>query len=234
MCNVQCLEFARRAIVKADIENRDVLEVGSFDYNGSVKRIVDEYGPVSYLGVDITVGPGVDEVVGVERLIERFGTAAFDVVICTEVLEHVLDWRVAIFNMKSVLRDQGVLILTTRSRGFYFHGYPADYWRYELSDMRVIFSDMGLESLESDRTESPGVFVKARRVGPVLTSEDLNGMALYSIIRRRRRLKAGVLDERAAVAISTGKRIGHSILPGSVKRFVRSAVNVASDRSSKG
>jgi len=54
-----------------------------------------------------------------ERLVDYFGPESFDVVVSTEVVEHVLDWRLVINNMKVVLRRGGFIYLTTRSRAFH-------------------------------------------------------------------------------------------------------------------
>jgi len=44
-----------------------------------------------------------------EKLVEYFGPESFDVVISTELLEHVQNWRLAINNMKSVLKRDGYI-----------------------------------------------------------------------------------------------------------------------------
>ena len=44
-----------------------------------------------------------------ERLLDYFGHESFDVVICTETLEHIMDWRSAINNMKGVLKRGGYI-----------------------------------------------------------------------------------------------------------------------------
>lgn len=225
MCNTQCVEFARSSIRTEDVRGCRVLEVGSFDYNGSVRRIAEAFEPQEYLGVDIEPGPGVDEICAVESLVERYGANAFDLVICTEMLEHVADWRSAVWNLKSVVRPGGALILTTRSRGFYFHGYPGDYWRFEIEDMRLIFADMDVELLESDDVTSPGVFIRARRTGTPLSSADLRGIALYSIVRRHRLLRAAPIDEIAAKAMARSKRVAHRVTPTRLKGLVRKAIN---------
>jgi SAM-dependent methyltransferase len=137
--------------------------------------------PKSYHGVDIIEGPGVDEICSVERIVERFGPCAFDVVISTEMIEHVADWRAAISNLKRVAAPQGVILLTTRSKGFPLHDYPADHWRFELDDMRVIFSDCDIERLENDAPHDPGVFVKVRKPSE-FQELDLRGYALYSMV----------------------------------------------------
>jgi 2-polyprenyl-3-methyl-5-hydroxy-6-metoxy-1,4-benzoquinol methylase len=69
-------------------------------------------------------GPDVDEVCAAEKLVQRFGPDALDVVISTEMLGHVRDWRAVIDNTKSVLKPGGTLLFTTRSQGFAFHAYP--------------------------------------------------------------------------------------------------------------
>ena len=99
------------------IAGLDVLEVGSFDVNGSVRSAAKQHSPGRYVGVDIAPGPGVDVVCSAEDLVKTFGEASFDVVVTTEMLEHVPNWKSAIMQMKQVLRPGGRLILTTRSRG---------------------------------------------------------------------------------------------------------------------
>lgn len=155
------------------------MEVGAYDVNGSVRPIVEALGPSTYIGVDMREGPRVDQICLVEDLITTFGMESFDVVICMEVMEHVCDWRKAISNMKNVLKPGGLLVLTTRSKGFSKHDYPSDYWRYEEKDMERIFKDMSDVHIEKD--SQPGVFVRARK--PIgFTEENLESVDLYRIV----------------------------------------------------
>jgi 2-polyprenyl-3-methyl-5-hydroxy-6-metoxy-1,4-benzoquinol methylase len=40
----------------------------------------------------------------VSELIRVYGKEAFDIVICTEVMEHIFEWQEAVRNMKSILK----------------------------------------------------------------------------------------------------------------------------------
>ena len=125
----------------------------------------------------------MDEEVDAAGLVDRFGAGSFDVVLSTEMLEHVRDWPTVIGNLKRVLRPGGILLVTTRSIGFPYHGYPFDYWRYEPDDIRAIFADLDVLEVEAD-TDAPGVFMLARQHdGP---HEPNQGPALYSMILGRR------------------------------------------------
>ncbi|HTX63080.1 MAG TPA: methyltransferase domain-containing protein [Acidimicrobiales bacterium] len=197
MCNPNCLRFVNESLSASDVGGRRVLEVGAYDVNGSPRAVIEAMGPASYLGVDIMDGPGVDEVCSVEGLLDRFGPEAFDVVVSTEMIEHVADWQGAVSNLKRVTAPEGVIVLTTRSKGFPLHDYPADYWRFEQEDMRVVFSDCAVEELESDAPEDPGVFVKARKPGD-FRELDLAGYALFSMVSGGRALTAA--DAQRAVA----------------------------------
>jgi len=140
--------------------------------------------PREYIGIDIEAGKYVDIVLPAERLVDHFGPESFDVVISTEVIEHVFDWRLVINNMKAVLRRGGYIYVTTRSKGFPYHAYPYDFWRYETSDMIRIFKDFEIIRLETD-WEAPGVFLKARK--PINWRPiDLNNIELYSIVLGKR------------------------------------------------
>jgi SAM-dependent methyltransferase len=170
-----------------EIRDKAVLEVGACNVNGSVRGYVESLAPGRYLGVDLESGPGVDEVCRAEELVERYGPDSFDVVLCTEMLEHVRDWRVVVSNLKQVVRPSGILLFTTRSAGFRFHGYPFDFWRYELSDVAYIFSDFVTEALAADPSE-PGVFFKGHK--PIDFKErDVSGYSLYSMMTERRALR---------------------------------------------
>lgn len=182
--NKACLEFGHRVLTAAEVTGKTVIEVGSLNVNGSLRDHVMQLRPASYVGVDIQSGPGVDEVCNADDVIERFGRAKFDLVLSTEVLEHVQHWRTVVSNLKQLTRPGGTLLVTTRSLGFPFHGFPFDFWRYELEDFRTIFSDLAIQQLEPD-TYEPGVFLKATR--PLDFKERaLDNIALYSMVRRTR------------------------------------------------
>jgi SAM-dependent methyltransferase len=185
---VSVIEFFIEHTEPNEFSGKKVLEVGSKYVNGSVRPFIERWlKPKEYIGIDIEPGKYVDLVLPAERIVSYFGRESFDVVISTEVLEHVRDWRLVVNNMKEVLRPGGYIYITTRSRGFPYHGYPYDFWRYEIEDMERIFSDFEIILLERDHM-APGVFLKARKpkdYKPV----DLSSIALYSMVLGRRTTK---------------------------------------------
>jgi SAM-dependent methyltransferase len=190
MCNSYCIDFVNNLVGRRDVENKDVLELGSYDVNGTVRPYLESLKPASYVGVDIMAGPGVDVVCDAADLLNHFRPATFDVVVTTEMLEHVRDWRRVIYNVKRVVKPGGLIVLTTRSRGFPLHDYPGDFWRYEPEDMRVIFADCELLKMERDEAD-PGIFVAVRiPKDPGWEPLDLSGWALWSIHSDTRRLDA--------------------------------------------
>jgi len=170
MCNQACIDFGRKALKEADIKGKRVLEVGSYDVNGSLRSIAESYCPDGYIGIDLKScdhaehkqKPCVDRTMDANDILKEFGQESFDVLINTELLEHIEDWRKAIHNFKSVVKKGGLIIITTRSIKFPRHGFPNDYWRFTASDMKKIFSDCEIELLEPDPIE-PGIFIKARK-----------------------------------------------------------------------
>ncbi len=184
MCHVSCIVFGVLNLREEDIKGKKVIEIGSYDVNGSLRSIIESLQPAEYMGVDILEGPCVDEVCGVEDLLERFDEESYDLVISTEVIEHVGDWQKAISNIKKVCKENGIIFLTTRSYGFPYHPTPTDYWRFEKEDMEKIFSDFEILNLDHDR-EFPGVLIKVRKPEG-FREEDLSNHELYSMILDKR------------------------------------------------
>jgi SAM-dependent methyltransferase len=174
------MEFGKQNMKHDEVKGKRVLEIGSYDVNGSLRSVIECFNPFEYIGVDITKGYGVDVVCSADDVRKRFGDDRFDVVVSTEMMEHVQDWRKVISNIKNITAPNGVILITTRSAGFGYHGFPYDFWRFETSDMKDIFSDFLIERLESDPQE-PGVLIKAKK--PVTFKEkDLSQIELFSII----------------------------------------------------
>lgn len=160
------LAWVRTAVTAADVAGRRVLEVGALNVNGSVRPIVEAHGPAVYLGVDQSEGPGVDRVVRCDDLVSTFGPGSWDVVISTEMLEHVEDWQGSVAALCDVLAPGGLLVVTTRSPGFPYHPFPVDVWRYTPFVLSSLLLKAGLVLRvvipDTDR-RSPGVFAIASK-----------------------------------------------------------------------
>lgn len=167
--------FERGLLQPKDVRYKTVLEVGSADVNGSVRPIIEALEPASYLGVDNAPGQRVDKVLDCGDLLATFGEGAFQVVVTTEMLEHVADWRRCVANLAGVVAEGGLLVITTRSPGFPYHAFPEDHWRFSTKVMYGILDACGLEVLECfpDDGATPGVIAKARKPeGWELPTED--------------------------------------------------------------
>lgn len=180
MCSPYCLAFGRDNLSESEIKGKRVLEVGSYNVNGSMREYGLSLAPREYIGVDLSEGNCVDRVVNAESLVKEFGKNSFDVVISTEMLEHVVNWKPVIANMKQVVKPGGVILITTRSQGFPFHEWPVDAWRFEVEDMKKIFSDFDIVTVVPDPFE-PGVFIKAVKPKKGWVELDLGPVKLYSI-----------------------------------------------------
>jgi SAM-dependent methyltransferase len=95
-----------------------LLEVGSYDVNGSVRQIFSD--TAEYVGIDLQTGPGVD-LVGFGHELD-FPDSHFDVAISGECFEHDPHWRETLANMVRVTRPNGFVAFTCASRGRPEHG----------------------------------------------------------------------------------------------------------------
>jgi SAM-dependent methyltransferase len=219
MCNSECVDFVMKALTESDLRGKRVIEVGSYDVNGSVRQTLEARGVDSYVGVDIEQGPCVDVVQDATRLLEKFEPGSFDVVLSTEVVEHIRNWRAAFAGMKALCAEGGVVVVTTRSPGFGYHAYPDDFWRYTPEDMDLIFADFCVELLESQiDPREPGVFVKARRDSG-RRQINLDPIALHSIVTDKRQINISQVEIRRFLLM---RQVNLAIKP--VSRYIPQAV----------
>lgn len=173
MCNAWCVDFVKDSLEFWEDSPR-VLEVGARDVNGSTRTVYERLAK-SYIGIDIEAGKGVNALVDVHHLAEHFEPGSFDIVLSTELLEHIEDWPNALCQMMSVLKHEGLLILTTRSMGFEIHGHPNDYWRFSGNDMSLIFKGVGdILLMADDMTQGYpcGIGVVVKKTGTASRLED--------------------------------------------------------------
>ncbi len=102
-----------------------------------------------YVGLDIAPGPSVD-VLAQRGQAWPLPDASFDLVLCTQVLEHVDDLALAVREMDRVLKPGGVLVVSAPF-SYNEHGTPDDYRRFSRFGLRQLF-ETGYE-IESVRGE---------------------------------------------------------------------------------
>ena len=89
-----------------------------------------------YVGVDVVENPAADLRGSVESLPVEDGS--FDVVLCTQVLEHCDDPARAVRELRRVTASGGRVLCSTHGVQVY-HPSPVDYWRWTHEGLRRIF-----------------------------------------------------------------------------------------------
>jgi len=87
----------------------------------------------------------------------------FEIILCTEVLEHLKNPSMAISEMRRVLKEGGKLILTTRFI-FPIHDAPNDYFRYTKYGLRELFKDWQILELKAETTSLETIAVLLQRL----------------------------------------------------------------------
>jgi SAM-dependent methyltransferase len=92
----------------------------------------------SYVGVDVVENPVAELLGPVEALPVDDGS--FDVVLCTQVLEHADDPAQAVRKLRRVTARGGRVLASTHGVQVY-HPSPVDYWRWTHEGLRRLFDE---------------------------------------------------------------------------------------------
>lgn len=114
------------------------------------------------IGLDIQPGAGVHIIGDAQALCIR--DRAFEVVLCTEVLEHLPEPQRAIDEMYRVLEPGGELLLTTRFL-FPLHDTPHDYFRFTKYGLRHLLRRFEIVALHEETDSIGALAVLLQRLG---------------------------------------------------------------------
>lgn len=178
------MSFVRAALAPDYIKGRSVLEVGSYNVNGTVRDILQPHAG-RYIGVDMRPGPGVDVVSTAEEMPDSLKS---EIVVSCEMLEHAFEWRKAFTRMADLCT--GVLLVTARGPGFPLHDYPSDHWRFTPADIEQVCKALGLRvCVCCPDPQAPGFFLVAdcTNRGPLDESAWPTPMSMAGVAKMRRR-----------------------------------------------
>lgn len=130
-----------------------ILDVGSYDVNGTYKPHFASNPKWSYIGCDIVEGPNVDFVIDAYDW-QNVADESYDVVLSGQCLEHTkMPWK-TVAEIARVCKKGG-LVMMTAPWSFHIHRYPIDCWRILPDGMRVLIEDIGkLETLHIENNIS--------------------------------------------------------------------------------
>lgn len=123
--------------ISLNYKNLDILEIGSGDEEkkqsvisifkeASIFLQTDINKEYNHMFLDITKSLEIKN--------------KFDLVICTNVLEHIFETKLAIENMKKLLKKGGHLFVSVPFI-YPLHDEPGDYWRFTEHSLRMLFKD---------------------------------------------------------------------------------------------
>lgn len=175
------MDWVEAITIRDDLLTRaKILEIGSYNVNGSVREIFcknasGETIPMdNYTGIDVVPGPGVDLVIPADGPNARklpFVAAQFDLVLSTEALEHDAKFWETLAEIGRVMKLGARVLLTARGmrlagNGFAYHGdaHFKDIYRFLPDAVPTLCALMRCKLIEwVEDPQKPGLFIYAER-----------------------------------------------------------------------
>jgi SAM-dependent methyltransferase len=133
------LKFA----TKHYLEGKEGLTLVDYGCGNKPYRSIFEQYIQQYIGVDLAGNLDADIALSTEGKIALPNDSA-DVVLSTQVLEHVEDPDKYLRECYRILKNDGLLILSTHGYWIY-HPIPTDYWRWTSSGLQKIVEKTGFK-----------------------------------------------------------------------------------------
>lgn len=117
------------------------LAVLDYGCGGSPYRTL--FPSATYHRADFPPASHVDFLLGTDGTLPTVPNGSYDLILSTQVLEHVRDPSLYLSEARRLLRPGGRLLLTTHGT-FPDHGCPHDYWRWTADGLRLTLEQNGL------------------------------------------------------------------------------------------
>lgn len=127
-------------------EGAKVLDVGSYDVNGSYKKLFDGMN-IQYVGLDIEAGPNVDVVMESPYSWDNLKDNEYDYIISGQAFEHIEYPWLTIKEIYKKLKKGGVVCIIAPNSAPE-HKYPFDCYRYYADGFRALANWAGLTVLD--------------------------------------------------------------------------------------
>ena len=117
--------------------------------------------------LDVAERPGIPvDIIADAHDLQQISDASFDVVLCTEVLEHLHTPLQALKEFHRVLAPGGQLILTTRFI-YPLHDVPGDYYRYTKYGLKHLVTEAGftIDDFQEEADTMETLAVLYQRIG---------------------------------------------------------------------
>jgi SAM-dependent methyltransferase len=130
--------------IESNYKNLDILEIGSGDVRKNQSAVHIFSNSNSFIQTDINseLGHKFLDITGEIQIEEKY-----DLVLCTNVLEHVYDTNLAIKNLKYLMKEKGHLVISVPFI-YPLHDEPEDYWRFTEHAIKQLFSDFKILTLK--------------------------------------------------------------------------------------
>lgn len=141
--------FIKNTAFKYDKKELIILDIGPQDYND-----VEIYFTKAKIEtLDIKKSDKVDYIANIEENnANLIADSRYDIVICTEVLEHTRNPFLAVKEIYRILKKGGILLLSVPFN-FRIHGPLPDCWRFTEHGLRELLADFELIELKSIETK---------------------------------------------------------------------------------
>ncbi len=103
-----------------------LLDIGAQNVNGTLKTVCPPH--VTYIGVDVVLGAGVDVVIEDPYKLP-FEDDSVELIVSSSCFEHSEMFWLTYLEIMRVLKPAGLFYLNAPSNGAY-HRYPVDCWRF--------------------------------------------------------------------------------------------------------
>lgn len=145
--------FAENYASKLSKDKIKILDVGSYEVNGSYKHLfpADKF---EYTGLDMVAGPNVDITPKNTYEWNEIETDTYDIVISGQVFEHAEFFWITMAEMTRVLKKDGLMCIIVPN-GFPEHRHPVDCYRFFSDGMIALARYVSLEPLHAHTNCAP-------------------------------------------------------------------------------